>query len=118
MEVTYNKHIGVYSSEEEFNEKQGELSQPWVAYVGNPVTVRYSNEMTLGNNALTIAADLSQRLSVLENSVVTLTESEYDTLITNGEADITPLGGEAKHVAYDANVFYYTYNPEDLPEEE
>lgn len=123
--MAYEKHVGIYHTKEELTADLNKLKSPWVAYVGpnenGGFDVYYSNEMTLGSNALNVAEQLNERITKLENSIVTLTEEEYDALIALEDGVkmmITHVDGTKEEAAYDPDVFYYTYDPSDLPEEE
>lgn len=118
--MSYSKHVGIYSNIEEYNKNKGELISPYVAYVGTSdnFQIFYSDDVNLGANPHNIANELNQKLMALENKTITLTEKEYEELISLPEGSymwVTPLGEEKKEIKYDASVFYYTYNPEDLP---
>lgn len=116
------KHIGFYLDIQKFEADKGNLAEPWVAYIGegDSFEVKYSSETTLGHNANNIAADLNQKIDKLKNSFITLTEDEYEKLVNNPgiEIEISPLGSDKMLHKYDASVFYYTYDPKDLPTEE
>lgn len=137
--MAYEKHVGIYHTKEELTADLNKLKSPWVAYVGpnenGGFDVYYSNEMIIGNVPLNIAEILNQRVTNLEDKIVTLTEDEYQNLVENGKAIITPL--EIKEVrengmvytqpnvnripvevSYNPTVMYYTYDPEDLPKED
>ena len=98
---------------------------PWVAYVGpnekGGFDVFYSNSTTLGTNVLNVAEELDRRITDLENKMVTLTEDEYEALVEledGAQMEITHVDGTKETVSYDPKVFYYTYDPSDLPKEE
>ncbi len=123
--MAYEKHVGIYQTKEELTADLNKLISPWVAYVGpnenGGFDVYYSNEMTLGSNSLNVAEELNQRITKLEERIVTLTEEEYEALIEmeeGTEMEITHVDGTKEFVSYNPEVFYYTYDPTDLPEEE
>lgn len=123
--MAYEKHVGIYQTKEELTADLNKLISPWVAYVGpnenGGFDVYYSNEITLGSNSLNIADELNRRITKLEERIVTLTEEEYEALIEmeeGTEMEITHVDGTKEFVSYNPEVFYYTYDPTDLPEEE
>lgn len=122
--MAYEKHVGIYQTKEELTNDLTNLISPWVAYVPKEeggFEVYYSNDMTLGDNELNVAESLNQRITKLENSIVTLTEEEYETLIglaDGASMEITNVDGKKEVVSYDPSVYYYTYDPSDLPSEE
>ena len=116
------KHIGFYVDNIAFENDRHNLREPWVAYIGSEgeYKVEYSSQEILGGNAKNVAEDLSRQIKDIQNSFITLTEDEYEKLVTNPglEIFITPLGGEKYPHKYDPSVFYYTYDPKDLPTED
>ena len=120
--MVYEKHVGVYDNYAEFEKDRRNLVSPWVAYVGVPTNyqVFYSNGMVCKDEEINIAQELDERVRVLEQQIVTLTEEEYEKLIElpeNGSMVIHPLGEEPKEITYNSSVYYFTYDPEDLPNE-
>ena len=123
--MAYEKHVGIYTTEEDLTADISALVSPWVAYVGpkedGGFDVYYSNMTNLGSNGLNIAEELDKRITKLENSIVTLTEEEYEALIQLEEGSktlITNVDGTKVETSYDPSVYYYTYDPADLPNEE
>lgn len=123
--MAYEKHVGIYTTVEDLTADISNLVSPWIAYVGpkedGGFDVYYSNMTNLGSNGLNIAEELNRRITKLENSMVTLTEEEYDALIALEEGAtmmITNVDGTQVEVSYDPSVYYYTYDPSDLSEEE
>lgn len=118
--MAYEKHVGVYSNYAEFEKDRPNLVSPWVAYVGelNNYKVFYSNGMVCIDETINIAKELDERVRVLEQQIVTLTEEEYEKLIENGSTVIHPLGEKPKEISYNPSVYYFTYDPEDLPTDE
>lgn len=122
--MAYEKHVGVYKNQAELKADLSNLKSPWVAYVETATggfEVCYSDDVVLGGNDVTIGAELNDRISKIEKSIVTLTEDEYETLIEIPEGEkmlIHPLGSDPIEITYEPDVFYYTYDPDDLPNEE
>jgi hypothetical protein len=121
--MAYEKHVGVYSNYAEFETDRPNLVSPWVAYVGelNNYKVFYSNGMVCNDETINIAKELDERVSILEKRMITLTEDEYDELVELPEGAsmvVHPLGEEPKEISYNPSVYYFTYDPEDLPTEE
>lgn len=119
--MKYEKHIGIYQSQDELMADITNLASPWVGYVAKPeggFEVYYSNDMGLGSD-LNIAETLMNEIQILKDSVETLTEDEYEQLVAlpeGGEMTITNINGTKKEkVQFNPNVRYYTYNPDDLP---
>ena len=122
--MVYEKHVGVYDNYAEFENDRRNLVSPWVAYVGVPTNyqVFYSNGMVCKDEEINIAQELDERVSVLESQFQTLTEDEYDKLIELPEGTsmiIHPIGEDVteKEITYNPSVFYFTYDPEDLSNE-
>lgn len=122
--MAYEKHIGVYQTITDLQNDLTNLKSPWIAYVGSTeggFEVHYSTDMVWSGDGLTIEEKVLEKIDKLENSVVTLTEDEYENLIKAPQGDrilIHPLGGEPVEVSYSPDVFYYTYDPDDLPNED
>lgn len=118
--MNYEKHVGIYQTKEELIADISNLISPWVGYVVKPeggFEVYYSNDMGLGTE-LNIAEQLEARVTNLENSIVTLSEDEYDALVTLEEGvqmEITHVDGKKEMVSYDPSKYYYTYDSSDLP---
>lgn len=120
--MAYNKHVGIYQSKDDLLNNISELTSPWVAYVmkeNNGYDVYYSNDMIVSSNHLNIAEKLNERVTKLEQEIVliTLTETEYETLITledGVEMEITDVDGSKKNISYNPSAYYYTYDPSDL----
>ena len=122
--MAYEKHVGVYKNQAELKADLSNLKSPWVAYVETATggfEVHYSTDMVWSGDGLTIEEEVLERIDKLENSVVTLTEDEYENLIKAPQGEkifIHPLGGEPVEISYSPDVFYYTYDPDDLPNED
>lgn len=121
--MAYEKHVGVYNTMNEFTEELNNsvLISPWVAYVkkedGNDYNVFYSNDMSVSHSSLNIAEILTEKITKLENRMVSLTEDEYDALIALPEGEVmtvTSPDGTTKDITYDPTVYYCTYDPSDL----
>lgn len=118
--MEYKKHVGIYSTEEELQNDLINLTLPWVAYVSSPeggFKVYYSDEMSLGDGSLDVTQNIINRLDILEDKMVTLTEEEYETLVTEGVAEIIGEDGLPRTEVYSPSKYYYTYDPSDLPNE-
>lgn len=123
--MAYEKHVGIYTTVEELTADVSALVSPWIAYVGpkedGGFDVYYSNMTNLGSGVLNRAEELAKRITKLEDSIVTLTEEEYEKLVQleNGaKMLITNVDGTKVEASYDPSVYYYTYDPADLPNEE
>lgn len=118
--MEYKKHVGIYSTEAELQNDLINLVVPWVAYVSTPeggFKVYYSDEMSLNDGSIDGTTNVMNRLQVLEQQMVTLTEDEYDTLVAEGETTITEVDGTIRSEKYDPSKYYYTYDPSDRPNE-
>jgi hypothetical protein len=123
--MAYEKHVGIYTTVEDLTADISALVSPWVAYVGpkedGGFDVYYSNMTNLNSNNLNIAEELNRRVTKLENSVVTLTEEQYEKLIQleqGAKMLVTNVDGNEVEITYDPSVYYYTYDPADLPNKE
>lgn len=95
MEIN-KKHTDVVNSIEEFNSRfeAGVYAKPWIVYVDNGsggYSVIYSNDE--GRTSLTPEFEslITKRVENLENEKVFCKESEYETLIQNGEGWVTDV---------------------------
>lgn len=112
--MVYEKHVGIYENEEEF--QKDILCSPWVAYIyenGKGYTVRYSSDVKVEHTEFNAYEQLNSRLNVLENNIVTLTEDEYERLVTEKKTTITEADGTIREEEYDPSKFYYTYDTSD-----
>lgn len=121
--MAYEKHVGVYENIEKFNEDEKNLCPPWIAYIyqDGGYKVRYSSATVVEHTEFNAYEQLDLRLQKVENNIITLTEDEYDALVTLEEGqqmEITHVDGSKDFVSYDPNVYYYTYNPSDKPNTE
>ena len=114
--MSFNQHIGIYQTEQEFLEKWQYLEEPWVAYIivpedGKP-NLRYPGNINVRDDS----GDVNVLDYIKETLPVLCTEEEYEYLLTYGEGDITnPRKPEEKiHVRYNPNLYYYTYDASEL----
>ena len=115
-EIIYGKHIGVYSSKGEFDEKfnPADYVEPWVVYIvdgENIYDIIYSNDQDrqLSSMEPDFQKMLENRVSKLENEKVYCTEDEYETLVANGTGWVTDTDGNKTEVVFDSNKMYYIY---------
>lgn len=126
-EIIYGKHIGVYSSKGEFDEKfnPADYVEPWVVYIvdgENIYDIIYSNDQDrqLSSMEPDFQKMLENRVSKLENEKVYCTELEYEILVSNGFGWVTNIDGTKSEVSFDVNKIYYIYEDDEIvvePEE-
>ena len=123
--MVYEKHVGIYENAADFEADRDNLKSPWVAYIKDSdgsYMMSYSDDMTYEKYELSTVQRLEQDIQELQNSVETLTEDEYEALAAlpeDGFMTITNIDGTKKdNVKFNPNVRYYTYDPDDLPNNE